>query len=99
MGRWRTNLSLGAEKRRVERGLAGGVDCARLPEVDLLGCHQADACGVMVFVMPGCESAAERAGRVDGSEPSGELRPVFQGLEAGLRERVVVRGVRPAQGI
>jgi len=34
----------GAEERGVERGLAGGVNCFGLSEVDLVGCHQSDAC-------------------------------------------------------
>ena len=74
----------GAEKRGVERGLAGCVDCVGLPEVDLVGCHQADACVMMVLVIPGEEAAAECASLFDGLEPFGELRLVFQGLELGL---------------
>ena len=80
----------GVEERRVQGGLAGGVDCARLPEVDLIWCHQADASVVMVLVIPGCEPAAECAGLNDGLEPFWELRLVFQRLEMGLREGVVV---------
>ena len=79
-----------AEKRSVERGLAGGVDCAGLPEVDLIRCHEADACVMMVARLPGEESAAECAGLNDGLEPFGEFRLIFQRLEVGLRERVVV---------
>ena len=86
------------EERGVERGLAGGVDRVGLPEVDLVGCHQADSCVMMVLVIPSEEAAAECAGLVDGLEPFWELRLVFQGLEVGLREGVVVRGVRPAVG-
>jgi hypothetical protein len=74
----------GSEKRGVERCLAGGVDCVGLPEVDLVGRHQADACVMMVLVILGEEATAERAGLVDGLEPFGELRLVFQGLEVGL---------------
>ena len=74
----------GAEKRGVERGLAGGVDCIGLSEVDLVGRHQGDACVMMVFVMSSEEAAAECAGLVDGLEPFWELRLVFQGLEVGL---------------
>ena len=88
-----------AEKRGVKRGLAGGIDDVGLPEVDLVGCHQADACVMRVFVIPGCEPSAERAGVVDGLETFGEFRLIFQRLEVGLRERVVIRAVRPAQGI
>ena len=79
-----------AEKRSVERGLAGGVDCIGLPEVELVGGHQADACVMMVARLPGEEAAAERAGLNDGLEPFGEFRLIFQRLEVGLRERVVV---------
>ena len=74
----------GAEKRGVKRGLAGGMDCVGLPEVDLVGRHQADACVMMVLVIPSKETAAERAGFFDGLEPFWELRLVFQGLEVGL---------------
>ena len=84
------------EERSVKSGLADGVDCARLPEVGLVWCHQADASVVMLFVLPGCEPSAECAGLVDGLEPFWELRLVFQRLEVGLRERVIVRDVRPA---
>ena len=88
-----------AEKRGVERGLAGGIKGARLPEVDLVGCHQADACGVMVLVIPGCEPSAERAGLVGGLESFGEFRLIFQRVAVGLADAVVIRCVRPAQGI
>ena len=66
---------------------------------DLIGRHQADACVVMVLVIPGEEAAAERAGFVDGLEVFGEFGLILQRLEASLRERVVIRGMRPAQGI
>ena len=72
------------------------MDCAGLPEVDLIGRHQADACVMMVLVIPSEEATAECAGLVDGLEPSWELRLIFQRLEVGLRERVIVRDVRPA---
>ena len=75
------------------------MDCSGLPEVDLVRRHQADACVMMVLVIPGEEATAECACLVDGLEPFWELRLVFQGLEVGLREGVVVRDVRPAQGI
>ena len=80
----------GVEKRSVERGLAGGMDCVGLPEVELVGRHQADACVMMVFIIPGEEATAEGAGLNDGLEPFGELWLIFQRLEVGLRERVVV---------
>ena len=87
-----------AAERGVKRGLSGGIDCVGLPEVDLIGRHQADACVVMVLVIPGCEPAAKGAGLVDGLEPFGELWLILQGLEVGFRERVVIRGMRPAVG-
>jgi hypothetical protein len=62
----------------------GGVDCAGLPEVDLVGGHQADACVMMVLVIPREEAAAECAGLVDGLEPFWELRLIFQRVEMGL---------------
>ena len=80
----------GVEKRGVERGLAGGVDCIGLPEVDLVRRHQGDAGVMMVARLPGEEAAAECAGRNDGLEPFGEFRLIFQRLEVGFRERVVV---------
>ena len=73
--------------------MAGGVDCAGLPEVDLVGRHQADACVMMVLVVPSEEAAAECAGLVDGLEPFWELRLIFQRLELGLRERPCYRPV------
>jgi hypothetical protein len=44
----------------------------------------------MIPVIPGEETAAEGPGILDAAEALGELRLVFQGLEMGLRERVVV---------
>ena len=75
------------------------MDCVGLPEVDLMWSHQADACVVMAFTIPGEETAAERAGLVHRPEPLGEFRLIFQRLGVGLREWVVVRDVRPARGI
>ena len=53
---------------------------------------------MMVLIIPGEEAAAEGAGRVDGLEPFGEFRLIFQCLEVGFREWVVIRGVWPAVG-
>ena len=53
---------------------------------------------MMVLVVPCEEPAAEGAGLVDGFKPLGEFRPVFQRLEVGFRERVVVWGIRSAMG-
>ena len=51
---------------------------------------------MMVLIIPGEEAAAEDAGRVDGLEPFGEFRLIFQRLEVGLGEWVVIRGMRSA---
>ena len=72
------------------------MDGAGLPEVDLIWCHQPDACVMMVFIIPGEETATEGACPVDGLEPFGEFRLIFQCLEVGLGEGVVIRGVRSA---
>ena len=85
-----------AEKRRVERCLAGGIEVVGLTEVDLIRRHQADACVVMVLVIPSEEATAKGAGFVDGLEPFEELWLILQGLEVGFLERVVIRGMRPA---
>ena len=53
---------------------------------------------MMVLIIPGEEAAAEDAGRVDGLKPFGEFRLIFQCLEVGFRERVVIRGVWTAVG-
>ena len=53
---------------------------------------------MMVLIIPGEETAAEDAGRVDGLKPFGEFRLIFQCLEVGFRERVVIRGVWTAVG-
>ena len=53
---------------------------------------------MMVFIIPGEETAAEGACPVDGFEPFGEFRLIFQCLEVGFREWVVIRGVWPAVG-
>ena len=88
-----------AEERGTKRGLAGGMDCVGPPEVELIGRQQADARVVMVFVIQFCEPPAEPAGLVDGFKSPGEFRLIFQRLELGFRERVVIRAMRPAQGI
>ena len=53
---------------------------------------------MMVFIIPGEEAAAEDAGLVDGFEPFGEFWLIFQCLEVGFREWVVIRGVWAAVG-
>jgi len=54
-----------AEERGVKGGLARDVDCVGLSEVNLVGCHQADAC-VMIpfagaFVIPHRETNPDTA--------------------------------------
>ena len=82
----------------VEGLLAGGMDLVGQTVVDLVGGHQADAQMVMVLVVPVEEGAAEGLGVLDGAEPLGELGLVFQGLEAALREGIVVGGVGRGRG-
>ena len=60
------------------------MDGVGLPEVDLIWRHQADTCVMMVFVIPGEETAAESACILDGLIPLGELWLIFQWLEVGL---------------
>ena len=60
------------------------MDGVGLTEVDLVGCHQANACVMMVFIVPGCEPSAEGASILDGFEAFGELWLIFQCLEVGL---------------
>jgi len=43
--------------------------------------HQADPGVAMMFVVPGEELAAERAGVLDGVKPGGKPGPVLQRLE------------------
>jgi len=74
------------------------MDGLGLTEVDLVGCHQANACVMMVLIIPGEETAAERAGIIDGVEPFGKLGLIFQRLEVSFREWVVIRGMRSAVG-
>ena len=70
----------GAEERRVQGSLAGGVDCARLPEVDMVRFYQAHACVMMFLVMPSEDVAAECAGLFDRPGTFGELRLIFLDL-------------------
>ena len=53
----------------------------------------------MVVVVPREEDLAMGAGVRDGAEAFGEVGPVFQGLEVGLAEGVVIAGVGPAVGL
>ena len=69
------------------------MDAVGLTKVDLVGCHQPNACVMMVLIIPGEETAAERAGFFDSFEPFGKLGLIFQRFEVGFRKRVVIRGV------
>lgn len=80
----------------VESSLTGGVDSVGLSVVDLVWGRQAESGVVVVLVIPGEERPAERLGVLDASEAAGEFRLIFECLEVGFRERVVVGGVRPA---
>ena len=72
------------------------MDVVSLAVVDLVRGHQAEAGMMVVLVVPSEEVTAEVLGVLDAAEALGELGLVFQGLEVGLRERVVVGGVGPA---
>ena len=79
-----------AQERGVEGRLAGCLDCFGLSEVDLVGGHQPDPGVMVVLIVPCEETAAEGAGLLDGFEVSGKFRLIFQCLEVGFRERVIV---------
>ena len=53
----------------------------------------------MFVVVPMEEGSAVSTGVLDGAEPVGEVRSVFQGLELGLREGVVVGDVGARVGL
>jgi hypothetical protein len=64
-----------------------------LAEVHLVWRHEANTSVVMVFVVPGEEASAEGASLMDGFKVLGKFRLIFQGLEMGFRERIIVRGM------
>ena len=68
---------------------AGGVQLLRLAVVDGGRGHQADPGVPVLVVVPVDEHAAVLAGVLDVVESCGELGPVLQGLEVGLRVGVV----------
>ncbi len=78
--------------------LGGGVDGVSLAVMDLVGCHQAEACMVVRGVIQAEEVTTEPLGMVFAAEAFGELWPVFEGLEVAFRERIVVGDMRPAVG-
>ncbi len=80
----------------IEGPLSGGVDIVGLAVVDLVGRHETDPGMVVVLIVPGEEAAAEVLGVLNAAEARGEFGLVFEGLEVGFGERVVVGGVWPA---
>jgi hypothetical protein len=64
----------------IESVLARGVDFVGLTVMDLIGCHQADACMVMLLIVPIEETAAERFGILDAAEALWKLRLVLHGF-------------------
>ena len=63
--------------------------------MDISGRQKTEAGVMMLGVVPGEEDVAVGPSVLDRAESVGELRPVLQRLELGLRERVVVGHVRP----
>ena len=80
----------------IEGRLACVVDSGGLTEVDLVWRHQADPGVMVIVVVPSKEASAKRSGFVDGIEPFRELRLIFQRLEVGFLEGVIVGGMGPA---
>jgi len=78
----------------VKNCLTCGVDGIGLAVMHLVRCHQADACVVMVLVVPVEEAAAEAPGVLDAAEALGKVRLIFEGFEVAFGEGVVVGGVR-----
>ena len=82
----------------IQGGLSGPETRRYEAAVNVGGSEQGDA-GVPVFVVvPMEESLAVGAGVFDGAESLGEVRAVFQGLELGLREGIVVGDVGAGMG-
>ena len=67
--------------------------------VDVMGRQEPKAAVPVLGVVPGEEGVAVRAGVLDRAEARRERRAVFQRLELGLRERVVVGDVRARMGL
>src|SRR5512139_1435085 len=74
-------------------------DVLSLAVVNDLRGHQTNAGVVMLGVVPGEKGAAKPSGVFSTTEPLGELRPVLQGLELGLRIGIVVRDMRATVGL
>src|SRR3546814_20231808 len=79
----------------VEDGLASGSDGGVAAVVDVGGGVEPDAGVAVVVVVVSEEPVAERAGVVDAGEALRERRGVFQSLELGFAEGVVVAHVGP----
>ena len=98
--RWLGRLldeAFGIDAESVIKGpLSGGMDVVGLAVVDLVGRHETDPSMVVVLIVPGEEATAELFGILDAAEAAGEFGLVFESLEVGLRERVVIGRVRPA---
>ena len=98
--RWLGRLldeAFGIDAESVIKGpLSGGMDVVGLAVVDLVGRHETDPSMVVVLIVPGEEAAAEVLGVLNAAEALGEFGLVFEGLEVGFGERVVVGGVWPA---
>jgi len=73
-------------------------DNGRLSIVDRRGIHVADPTVVVLVVVPVEEVAREATGVLQAAEAIWKLRSVFQGLELGFREGVVVGDVWPRVG-
>ena len=79
-----------------EHGAARGDALLSQAEVHVVGRQQAEAAVVMGGVVPGEELVPVGTGVLDRAKAIGERRPVLEGLELRLRERVVVGDVRAA---
>ena len=77
--RWGVGLVSG-----VENGLSGGVDFIGLPEMDLVGGHQANARMVVMAIVPVEKGAKERSGVFDAAKAFWKLQLVFQCLEVAF---------------
>jgi hypothetical protein len=84
------NLNGTQAAHTIQRGLSRIIDRFCLSKVDLIRRHQTYASVMMILIVPCKEPTAKRAGLFYGCKVFGELGLIFQGLEVGFRERVVV---------
>src|SRR5665647_2851151 len=75
------------------------TDGAGKAVVDVAGGVKANASVTMNLVVPEEETLAVSSGGFDRVEPLGEVRPVLQGLECRLAERVVIGHMRTRMGL